>query len=177
MRLVSRILEHKEPKSRWDDRDPDRPFRPLIVGESDPNGRSQDEVLLPTRSKKDSGWRLCSLILGLRPETYEAMFDRMNLFEYVPNDPWNASTHDQARANVCALREVFEERDVVILLGQRVARAFDIVAEDPIVRRSNLIAIPHPSARSRAWHRPGIVERVRHVLREECHWIPFGEAL
>jgi hypothetical protein len=151
-------------------------MKPLLVGESNPYQTNEEDAMryaLYPEPARCSGWRLCHVVMELDARTYLRSFDRIDLC----HPKWSL-----AQARMKAQQIVFERNadDVIVLCGQKVARAFGVPYEpftieqgihNPIgtfirySRGPRLLILPHPSGLNRAWHQPGAVERARAVLR------------
>ena len=135
---------------------------PLLVGELNPFGGPDHLALYPI-PERCSGGRLAR-ILGLTPRQYLRRFDRTNLCR----GAWSLPS---ARARVDELLR--EDRSVYVLLGSRVAKAFDVpflpftamehgVFKPPRSSRTCwFVQLPHPSGLNRLWNEPGAAERAR----------------
>jgi hypothetical protein len=155
--------------------------RVFLVGEHNPYQDGQDEA---TRKKfalypapdRSSGARLCR-VLGLGRAEYLRRFERRNLLAALP---WSAPLAREAAHRV--LGEL-EDSDSIILLGAKVAAAFDVPfavgpAELPtryihfvrggVVYAWSCIVLPHPSGLSRSWNDPTMPERVRSAVGALC---------
>lgn len=145
-------------------------MKPIIVGESNLFGGSEYFALYP-EPEGCSGDRLCRLVMGLRRETYMASFERVNLV--------------QGKWSMRAARERAKDLSLgghrtLVLLGRRVAQAFDLPKhwQPPRLElRGDLVlaALPHPSGLNRMWGNPEMVPACREVLRGVLPRIPFGE--
>lgn len=97
----------------------------------------------------------------------------MNLFRrYADSTPWNK---DRAAGNAGRLwgEACRERRPAVLLLGRRVADAFDVGDADYFDWRGGsveglprIVVLPHPSGRNLLLNDPGIRDRVGRTLRE-----------
>lgn len=70
--------------------------------------------------------------------------------------------------------------DVVVMLGRKVASAFDhIVSVKPFdAKKLNgrvIISLPHPSGLCRDWYRAGAFDNARDVLIRYAHGVPWGK--
>lgn len=128
--------------------------RPWLVGEHNPYARHHRYDLYP-EPQKASGWRLCSMILGLSADEYLQRFHRWNL---VNGGPWSKSRARWAAFGIEVLRESMDTR--AILLGAKVAEAFGL-AFTPYEAVGPYLMLPHPSGRNRCWNEPGAMERAR----------------
>ncbi len=145
--------------------------KPIIVGESNPFGGDEYYAMYP-EPEGCAGDRLCRLVMGLSRSTYLRQFERSNLLR---GDRWSAPA---ARIASDALRERFSGSDVWILLGRKVATAFelsDVAPASAVYRYRRYIVLPHPSGRNRAWNDRDLFRRCREILAREMPAIPFGE--
>lgn len=145
--------------------------RPLLVGELNPFGGSESFALYPLPAHC-SGGRLAR-ILGLEPRQYLRAFDRANLC----SGRWSLPA---ARARAEEL--LTEDRDVYVLLGARVARAFCVAflpfssIEHGVYKPGRaskscwFVQLPHPSGLNRSWNEPGSVDRARRAVSLACGW-------
>lgn len=148
-----------------------RPQRPLLVGESNPYG-PDPRYALYCEPPQSAGGRLCRVIMGLRPETYLTMFDRMNL---VVGSWVERVAHERAACVIAT------EPPVLVLLGARVRQAFGLGAADVFTFGAmpwggQVAVLPHPSARCRLWDAADAIKRTRNVLLAILPGAPFGEA-
>ena len=128
----------------------------LLVGESNPHS---DEALTLT-PRGAAGDRL-RRALGMTDEEYLRRFKRINLCRRT----WDAAEADQVAANL-----YFEYRAGIgsgrmILLGARVARAFDLPYDVFKNVLPGVVVFPHPSGRCRSWNDPLTVLQAREVVR------------
>lgn len=140
-------------------------MKPLLVGESNPYGADPRYALYPA-PHGCAGERLCRLVLGLSRREYLTRFDRVNLCA----GKWSLPV-----ARKKAL-ELGQEYDVIVLLGARVAHAFEIkngpffvstpFKIDGVLSPQRRVTLPHPSGLCRAWNESGAYERARACLRE-----------
>lgn len=130
--------------------------KPLLVGESNPYGSPPEYDLWPL-PERASGWRLCHQVLGITEERYLEVFDRANLVrgEWC----WLAAR--------TAARAVRHER--AVLLGQKVATAFDLKFEPLRVARVTstlkVLLLPHPSGLNRHWNDDRAILAARDAVR------------
>lgn len=155
-------------------------MRPLLVGEQLPSGASlETHSPLYPHPPACSGGRLRETS-GLLPRDYLIGFDRVNLLPYP--GLW---VREKARWHALNLLRGGLMRDrLTILLGARVRAAFDGLLWRPVdapewfeLRELNylrglgeyagvdVVAVPHPSGRSRVWHDPETRERACALLR------------
>lgn len=140
-------------------------MRPLLVGEDNPYGADPYFALFP-EPQRSAGWRLAVEILGLSRARYLRTFDRVNLC----SGRWSAR---DARVKALGILED-SSRDDIILLGRKVAEAFEValglVAGElrPFTTARHayrdIICLPHPSGRCRVWNEAGAVERARALM-------------
>lgn len=141
----------------------------FLIGEDNPYGALPEYALyyLPERA---SGWNLMTKVLGLSVESYMRL-DRRNLCA----GGWSMK---QARESVARLLRP-ETPGVVVMLGRKVATAFNYTAEFFTWQHAcpghTLVSIPHPSGLSRAWNDPAAGQRARAILREHAPDVPWGE--
>ncbi len=144
--------------------------KPLLIGESNPYGSDPYFALYPS-PEGCSGHRLCCLILKMRRKNYLDAFDRANLCD----GPWDAR---QARERAGELWKEARrlERPALILLGQKVARAFAVPGQrpaDPFTIETNctntvVLTLPHPSGLCRLWNEPDAMGHARVLVAEVC---------
>lgn len=129
-------------------------MKPLIVGEA-PSKNEDPERPIEGRI----GLRLATCA-GLTLPEFLAHFDRVNLL-HVRQDtaahgfPFDLGLATQAAA---AIRRMFTNEMVVLLLGKRVAAAFGLSHADYFLQLSlngpDIRVIPHPSGINRWWNDP-----------------------
>jgi hypothetical protein len=131
--------------------------KPLLVGESNPYGSDPRFALYPAPDGC-SGHRLCCLVLGMRRADYLREFERKNLCD----GPWDMLA---ARRRAQELRTW---KAPIILLGAKVARAFEFDPFEPFVVTDGgrTLVLPHPSGRCRVWNDPLAVGRTRALVAE-----------
>ena len=144
----------------------------LVVGEVNPLSTDPEYALYPM-PVGCAGWRYATRVAGV-PQDYHLATWRTNLC----TGKWSMK---EARHRAQRLLDPFETPwDVVIMLGRKVAEAFqyrgepfthaarqtlcDVMGDDP--RAVQLVYIPHPSGLNREWQKPGAYERARAVLSE-----------
>ncbi len=137
---------------------------PVLVGEDNPYGSRPANALLPEPAGS-AGHRLCVKVFGMDPRQYLLAFLRYNLC----TGEWNAV---EARRRANGLWQLYRP-NVKILLGSKVARAFDVHFIKPFEYHrytaddfGPVLVLPHPSGRCRAWNAPGAYERARDALEE-----------
>lgn len=137
-----------------------RDSKPLIVGECNPYGGTDEFALYPAPDGC-SGHRLCCLIFGMRRTHYLRVFDRTNLCQGL----WS---NTYAIALASKIQEDPQGR--AILLGKKVANSFGLVFRPFEMRKSSgefsWLLLPHPSGRNPAWEREGAVGRARECVSE-----------
>lgn len=129
-------------------------MKPLIVGQAPGPNTDPAEPLSGA-----SGRRLAALC-ELSVNDFLDRFERVNLMDRFPGKAGKGDAFRMDRARRAALRlsQRFEKRKVV-LLGNRVARAFEV---KPIWPAGNFVpmwggfvtVVPHPSGISRWWNDP-----------------------
>ena len=126
-------------------------MRVYLIGEANPYSLDPTNAMLlyPERS---AGARLCHTILGMTEEKYLRIFSRLNPCGHL----WNAQVARVRAALILAECEIVSMRGVevgLILLGRKVWDAF-YPGQDwiPFSRRDWVLALPHPSGRSRLWN-------------------------
>jgi hypothetical protein len=130
-------------------------FKPLLVGEDNPYS-ADPRYALYFEPPQSAGGRLQRLIIGCSGKEYIRDFDRVNLCPA----KWSMAV---ARESAMRLRREREQHDVnravkpvVILLGQKVANAFNYDYRFPyspmLAGDVYYIMLPHPSGRSRVWN-------------------------
>jgi len=162
--------------------------RVILVGEDNPLSGQPEHALLHV-PPGHAGHRLQSLVLGLTPAVYLAMW-RVNLC---------AAAWDTKEARKRAYDEILDldaPWSLVVMLGSKVASAFapsdsavklaPFTSTQHVVQRSSglaiarktftLAALPHPSARCRTWNETDAVQRARSMLRELAPEVPWGTA-
>lgn len=136
---------------------------PLLVGETNPYGPSEDFALYPD-PVNSAGWRLCFRVLGFKTsQDYFEKFDRTNLCAF----GWRIKKAREKAVQLSAERET-----PLILLGRQVCDAFG-VAFEPFTAQTSLLGpnrtryiLPHPSGRCRAWNDPESITKARELLKE-----------
>lgn len=134
-----------------------RIHKPLLVGELNPYGSDPYFALYP-KPDESAGGRLCHRVLGY-PFAYEYLrvWDRANLC----SGRW---TLEAARLAARAIvEEAGPDARPIVLLGQKVAHAFD-VAFLPCMVVSGFLVLWHPSGRNRAWNEAGAYLRARDAV-------------
>ncbi len=153
--------------------------RALLIGED--FGHAHDRYLSDRYALTgQSGERLASLA-GLEfPGGYVRLFDRSNVVER-PDD-WRDPAKVATGVERLTARMLDESR--VILLGRRVAAAFDVVDLDMLEWRlwrvrvhgamvtpgTQIARLPHPSGRNRWWNDQANTQRAQTFMRDttEC---------
>lgn len=130
-------------------------MRPLIVGELNGYSSASEFDLYPL-PENASGGRLCR-ILGISASHYLETFDRVNLCR----GQW-----DRSAAREAAQEIALEPREVVILLGRKVADAFGLSSAETLSRAGRYVLLPHPSGRCLLWNVRQNVERARQLVTE-----------
>lgn len=157
--------------------------KPILVGEDNPYGGDPTFALYPSPAGS-AGDRLCRKVLELTPSTYLREYDRANLCA----TKWSAP---EARE---VARSIMAQKNYVITLGAKVAKAFGLPTAPFAVHRVRLdlldpllleetggrltfrppggpqvcvvAVLPHPSGRCRAWNEPKAFERARETLKK-----------
>lgn len=141
-------------------------MKPLIVGESNPYQKTYVAAMqfaMYPEPRHASGGRLCFDIMGLDERTYLRAFDRTDLcFQR-----WSLPAARRGAELIISART---RHDVIVLCGAKVATAFGVEYRPFMTHRRNrapqLIVLPHPSGRNRAWHAPNAIASGRNVLRQ-----------
>jgi len=139
--------------------------RPLLVGEA-PNRTGDARRPLDGRV----GARLAGFA-GLDVAAYRRRFARVNVLGAWPGASGGkgaAFYHDVAAREATRLRRRFRGRRTVVLLGQRVARAFGVRPDYFVERRvagARVFVVPHPSGIVRWYNDPANVARMRRFMR------------
>lgn len=139
-------------------------MKPLVIGQA-PSSSSNPDWPLSGRS----GRRLAALC-GVEEADFLEAFDRVNL---IPTFPGKAGKGDafcieEARRSALIVRHMQPRQ--VILLGDNVRRAFDVVDGAPLFRWFRLgphraAIAPHPSGVSRWWNEQENEIRARNFWR------------
>lgn len=148
-----------------------------LVGECNPYSGDPRFALYPTPSGS-SGWRLCYAILGMEKSEYLTRFNRRNLCA----TKWSAVDARWVARGGHRPRGVVGEvipPGPKILLGARVARAFDLQFETfsqiqfstDTIGKHRCLVWPHPSGRSRAWNDPSAIACARDQLRRFTKYV------
>lgn len=127
-------------------------MKPLIVGEAP--SKNEDT---PRPIEGRIGKRLAKLS-GLTLEGFLSTFERMNLLQVRQDSAEHGFTFDMVAARAAA--EASFQHDVVpgrivLLLGQRVARAYGVRTdyfEECSLRGARAYVVPHPSGVSHWWN-------------------------
>lgn len=144
--------------------------KPLLIGEQNPYGNDPYFALYPS-PEGCSGHRLCALVLGMHRSAYLEAFDRANLCD----GPWDAKVA-RKHAGELWVDARKNDRPALILLGQKVARAFALPGHRPMepfsietnCTSTVVLALPHPSGLCRLWNEPGAFARARVLVAEVC---------
>jgi hypothetical protein len=138
----------------------------LLVGEDNPYSDDPAHALmhLPRGAAGDRLRRH----LGLRDATYAAL-EKQNLCAR----RWRLA---DARARAWDL--TVQRQGVIVALGVKVRRAFDVPAVFGVERHRDLVIIgfPHPSGRNLVWNLASTRVLALRLLREHAPWVPWGEA-
>ena len=146
--------------------------RVLFVGELNPYGARPDYALY-CAPRGCAGWRLCKLVLRMDQDAYLACW-RVNLCDGKWSKPRARERADHLQHDPSA------PWDVIVMLGRRVADAFNYGGEPYSSARRprgdgfreprmivRLVSLPHPSGLCRAWHEPGAFDRARAAVDAE----------
>lgn len=131
-------------------------YKPAIIGEQNPYNSPPCFDLYPL-PKGCAGHRLATKVLGMKIGMYLELFDRFNLCRgpYNAMEAAHAATYLASRGRQC------------ILLGRKVCSAFGANYAPFTVRKAvkcggvNVLVLPHPSGRCRAWNDPESFELAR----------------
>lgn len=142
--------------------------KPVLVGESNPYGANPDFALYPAPDGC-SGHRLCCLILGMRRTDYLTSFLRVNLCD----GPWDEGPARDRAEQITdgTYLEGQDEETPVILLGKKVANAFDVGFVPFHQLGEDILVLPHPSGRCQIWNRPNAIEQARGAVAKMCPWL------
>lgn len=138
--------------------------RALLVGELNPYSDDPRFDLYPI-PRGTTGDLLRRNILGVEQRDYLRWYWRENLCRGHSGQRGRRWSLPQARGRAADLKRLHDGQPIV-LLGRRVADAWGATFGLPFRRHDNVIAIPHPSGRNRAWSDPEIVLAVQRALRE-----------
>ena len=156
--------------------------RTLVVGENNPYSVDPKYALWPD-PPRSAGGRLCRVILGMRVADYVGAFERVNLLSEAK---WSAKKAGEAADDV--LDDIaryqgafvylksprkFAPRVRLILLGQKVAKAFGLKFEPfkavgTMTGGVDFLMLPHPSGRCRIWNDRLSIVRARAAVTEFC---------
>lgn len=144
---------------------------PILIGETNPYG-SEPYFALYHLPRSSAGGRLQRVILGIPAHEYLS-FPRYNLCYGL----WKLPA---ARLEIARRGDELQGHTLVFL-GRKVCTAFR-VAYEPVTangtssayHRFRYVVLPHPSGLNRMWNQPGIIERVRDLMRSEFPHIKFG---
>lgn len=101
---------------------------------------------------------------GLSPAAFRQRVECVNLFDQIPQRWTNTAARDRA----CLLTARCHAAGVVVLLGQRVADAFEHRArifEWDESGGTRLVQLPHPSGLNHYWNEPAHVALAERFLR------------
>ena len=124
---------------------------PVLVGELNPYGEEPEYALYPS-PEGSAGYRLCCMIFGMRRLDYLRTFERVNLCV----GEWSMRA---ARARATQLAD--DDDNMLVLLGARVASAFDLPYRPFETFGEDMLVLPHPSGLCRVWNEPDAVLRAR----------------
>ena len=129
-------------------------MKPILVGESNPYGRDPEFALYPA-PQGCAGHRLCCLILGMRRQAYMNAFDRVNLCA----GKWSMrEARWRAQGLLDGGIDGESPEQPIIILGSKVAAAFDLPFRPFEQFGVDLLVLPHPSGLCRLWNEPGAFE-------------------
>ena len=146
----------------------------LIVGEHNPLSTNPRYALfdLPVNC---AGHRLRTRVLALSRKTYLGpLIQRTNLCI----GPYNHEIASQVAADIIRSQRRGNAFSAIVMLGSKVWRAFDAqvdVFRHTTAGRVTLVALPHPSGRSREWNEPMAAHVARCLLRDLVPHVPWGE--
>jgi len=122
-------------------------MKPLLIGEAPGTYVEGGEPLTGRIASTISS------LVGITVEEYLEKFDRANLFDYEMTGRW---PWYEARHSAAEIRDGLEDGKRVVLLGVRVADAFEMLTVPlylwqplPGTRSAQAIRVPHPSGRNR----------------------------
>jgi len=134
--------------------------KPLVIGQA-PSSTSDPAWPLSGRS----GRRLAALC-GVDHGVFLDAFDRVNLIPVFPGKAGKGDAFpiEEARRSAAIVKAMSPR--TVIILGDNVRRAFDVLDDAPMFRWFRLgphcaAVAPHPSGVSRWWNDPMNAERAR----------------
>jgi uracil-DNA glycosylase len=129
--------------------------KPLIVGEAP---SKNEHVPRPISGRIGRRLAACA---GMTLERFLASFDRVNLLEVRQDTKEKGFEFDvkAALASARMLRDMmfFKHRPAILLLGTRVARAFEVKAnyfDEFTLCDAKAYMLPHPSGINRWWNDP-----------------------
>ena len=128
--------------------------KPILVGEQNPYGSDPYYVLYPAPDGC-SGHRLCCRILGMHRRTYLETFERVNLCD----GPWSVR---DARDRATEVSQLSSRK--IIVLGTKVATAFNLKYCRFSQIGKSILILPHPSGRCRTWNNPGAFRQAREAV-------------
>lgn len=141
-------------------------IRATLVGEDNPHSSRSDLALYP-HPANCAGERLQRLVLGVSIKEYLLEFSRVNLCQ----KRWSLREARETASQIKALGH----HEPLVLLGAKVCQAFGVPyipfvlipwAFNGVPPKRDVVVLPHPSGRCRAWNEPGAFERARLVLTE-----------
>jgi hypothetical protein len=128
----------------------------LLVGEDNPHSADPRYALAPW-PRGAAGDRLRRL-LEMTDKEYLRAFARVNLCR----GRWDSR---EAREKAWELQRTWPADAGIVLLGARVARAFELQFHPFQVIAGRIASLPHPSGRNRQWNEAGAAERARAQIR------------
>lgn len=147
----------------------------VLIGEA-PGPKSNPAQPLCGYPKNMSGYRLCKMT-GLTLAAYHRLYGRANLLSYYPGLAWKKGTKArwpvvESRAAARAILPFLRGRRV-IMLGRRVASAFEFPASLPFLdwqydydAAIEFACLPHPSGQNRWYKKPVNVAAAMKFMHE-----------
>lgn len=129
--------------------------KPLLVGEANPYSSNPRLALFP-EPMRASGGRLARF-LGLSTREYLRKFDRTNLC--LRN--WSTPVAREEAMSLAVLRP-----GPLLLVGRRVAEAFNLEKRPFLTKVGRFYLLPHPSGRSHYWNQERKPDELRDFLAE-----------
>lgn len=131
--------------------------KPLLVGEANPYGGDPSFALYPAPDGC-SGHNLCHKVLGMYRKDYLEAFERANLCPH----------HWDMRAARRRAQELRTYKGILILLGSKVARAFEFNPFEPFTIQDGgkTLILPHPSGLCRYWDDLGNIYWARKLVAQ-----------
>lgn len=135
--------------------------KPVLIGEVNPYGGDPYYALYPAPDGC-AGHRLCCLILGMGRAAYLDAFERTNLCERRWSMP---AARKRAEELADGGLSGDDEEQPLILLGAKVAKAFELPFRPYEQFGEDLLVLPHPSGLCRLWSEASAIERARAAVR------------